>query len=86
VYYCSSIPRAPSWTLNITGGERVCNATYYFTICYATRSFGALSTTMTNYSITHYISSNIGTLYVKGIIVDRITIVSDEFPHYALEN
>jgi hypothetical protein len=32
------------------------------------------------------ISFDMETLYVKDIIVDSIAIVSDEFPHYVLEN
>jgi hypothetical protein len=57
VSHCSGIPGAPSWTLNITGGEHVWNATHYFGGWYATRSFDASSTTTTNYSMTHRISS-----------------------------
>jgi hypothetical protein len=52
----------------------------------ATRSLGVLSTTTTNYPMTHRISSDMETLHVKGIIVDRVAVVSDEFPHYTLEN
>jgi hypothetical protein len=86
VSHCPGIPGAPSWTLDITGGERVWNATHYFGVWNATRSFGASSTTTTNCSMTHRISSDMGTIHVQGIIVDRVAVVSDEFPHYALEN
>jgi hypothetical protein len=37
-------------------------------------------------ALTHRISSDMETLHVKGIIVDRVTTISDKFPHYALEN
>jgi hypothetical protein len=80
------IPGAPSSVLNITGGERVWNATHFFGVWNATRSIGASSTTTTNCSMTYRISSDMETLHVIGIIVDRVTAVSDEFPHYALEN
>lgn len=86
VSHCSSIPGAPSWTLNITAGECLWKDKHYFGMWDATRSLGALSTTTTNCSMVHRISSDMGTLHVKGIIVDHVTVVSDEFPHYTLEN
>lgn len=86
VSHCPGIPGAPSWTLNITGSEYVWSAIHYFGVWNATRSFCASSTTTTNCSMMHRISSDMGTIHVKGIIVDLVAVISDEFPYYALEN
>jgi hypothetical protein len=86
VSHCPGIPEAPSWTLNITSGGHVWNATHYFGSWYATRNFDVSSASTTNCPMTHRISFDMETLYVKGIIVDRVAVVSDEFPYYVLEN
>jgi hypothetical protein len=86
VSHCPSVPEAPSWTLNITGGRHVWNATHYFGVWYATHNFSVSSTSTTNSPMTHRISFDMETLHVKGIIVDHVVVVSDEFPHYVLEN
>jgi hypothetical protein len=65
-------------------GGHLWNATHYYGMWYATRNFGA-STTMSNFPMTHRLSSDMKALHVKGIIVDHVAVVSDEFPHYALE-
>jgi hypothetical protein len=55
VSHCLGVPGAPSWMLNITGGERVWNACHYFGVWNATRCIGASSTTTTNCSDTSYL-------------------------------
>ncbi|KAH9217457.1 heterokaryon incompatibility protein-domain-containing protein [Leptodontidium sp. 2 PMI_412] len=86
VSYCPDIPDAPSWVLNITDSGHVWNATHYFGVWYATHNFGVPSPSTANSPMTHRISPDMNTLHVKGIIVDRVAVISDEFPHYLLEN
>lgn len=74
---CPAVPRAPSWTLNLTCGKHLHPATPYFGLWVTTRLIS---------SNTARISSDEKTLQVQGVIVDHVSIVSDEFPHYTLRD
>jgi hypothetical protein len=86
VSHCPRITEAPTWMLNITGGGHVWMATHFFGVWHATSNFGVSTPSTTNHHTTHRISSDMETLHVKGIILDHVAIISDEFPHYLLEN
>lgn len=86
VSHCPDIPGAPSWILNITGSGHVRRAEHYFGVWNATGRLGALSLSTANSPTTFRISSGMETLHVKGIIVDRVALISDEFPHYLLDS
>ncbi|KAL2059892.1 hypothetical protein VTL71DRAFT_10047 [Oculimacula yallundae] len=86
VSYCPPVPDAPSWMLNITGSGYVSNATHYFGVWYATNELGVPSLSTDSRRTMHHVSPDMNTLYIKGIIVDRVAVLSYVFPHYLLEN
>lgn len=83
VSHCSSLPGAPSWILNITGGQYAWNASHYFGTWFAARNFKVSSASAPK---THWISSDMDTLFVKGIIFDHTVLVSEVFPQYKLKD
>lgn len=75
VSHCPAVSGAPSWTLNLTCGEHLHGASHYWAMW---------RTTNLNSPNTARVSSDGETLHVKGVIVDYVSIISDEFPHYTL--
>lgn len=73
------IPNVPSWTLNIVGCGHV------FNTCQFLGMFNASKHPSNNHPATHHICSNMEGLHVRGILFDRVALVSDVFPHYELE-
>ena len=86
VSHCPDIPGAPSWTLNIVGSGHVWNASQYFGVWRASSIVDDPGSRNTKRMMTHRVSLDMETLHVKGSIVDRVVLVSDEFPNYLLVN
>lgn len=86
VSHCPDIPGAPSWTLNIVGSGHVWIASHYFGVWRASGNMKDPGSGTTKRTTTHRISLDMETLHVKGIIVDQVALISDEFPNYSLEN
>lgn len=88
VSHCSSIRGAPSWTLNPTGGGHIWGLQHFFgawnaDVWNATHSYFPLLYHCFKLE-TFYVSDDMKSLFVKGIIVDRVAIVSETFPRYLL--
>jgi hypothetical protein len=79
VCHCPPVPGVPSWTLTLQFDLQLHDVSHYFGVWFPTPPHATTPNTA-------HVLPDGKTLRARGIIVDHVAFVSDEFPYYTLQH